>query len=84
MVRMYRSGDMTSIATQFKLWLYHNALCVSSADSRLRLSGKRIYQNRSNQRIVELWLTLDATASIEPGFGHVGMLSLLQHAPARA
>jgi len=37
MVRMYRSGDMTSIATQFKLWLYHNAVCVSSADPRLRI-----------------------------------------------
>ena len=36
MVRMYRSGDMTSIATQFKLWLYHNALCASSIDPRLR------------------------------------------------
>ncbi|MGH7913821.1 MAG: hypothetical protein ACREPW_04120 [Candidatus Binataceae bacterium] len=42
MVRMYRSGDMTSVATQFKLWLYHNAVCVSSADSRLRGFGKQI------------------------------------------
>jgi hypothetical protein len=25
-VRMYRSGDMTSMATQFKLWLYHNSV----------------------------------------------------------
>jgi hypothetical protein len=49
MVRMYRSGDTTSMAIQFKLWLYHNALCVSSADPRLRLSGKRIYQSRRNQ-----------------------------------
>ena len=32
MVRMYRSGDMTSMATQFKLWPYHNSVCVSSAD----------------------------------------------------
>jgi hypothetical protein len=31
MVRMYRSGDMTSMAIQFKLWLYHNSVCVSSA-----------------------------------------------------
>ena len=35
MVRMYSSGDMTSVATQFKLWLYHNSVCVSSADPRL-------------------------------------------------
>jgi len=35
MVRMYSSGDMTSMATQFKLWLYHNSICVSSADPRL-------------------------------------------------
>ena len=42
MVRMYRSGDMTSMATQFKLWLYHNSVCVSSADSRLRGFGKQI------------------------------------------
>jgi hypothetical protein len=35
MVRMYSSGDMTSVATQFKLWLYHNSICVSSADPRL-------------------------------------------------
>jgi hypothetical protein len=40
MVRMYRSGDMTLMATQFKLWLYHNSVCVSSADSRLREFGK--------------------------------------------
>jgi len=26
MVRMYRSGDMTSMATQFRLWLYHNSV----------------------------------------------------------
>ena len=46
MVRMYRSGDMTSVVTQFKLWLYHNALCVASTDSRLRSSGKRSYHKR--------------------------------------
>jgi hypothetical protein len=42
MVRMYRSGDMTSVAIQFKLWLYHHAVCVSSADPRLRRLGKQI------------------------------------------
>jgi hypothetical protein len=42
MVRMYRSGDMTSMATQFKLWLYHNSVCVSSADPRQRGFGKQI------------------------------------------
>jgi hypothetical protein len=41
MVRMYRSGDMTSVATQFKLLLYHNAVCISSADPRLKSLGKR-------------------------------------------
>jgi hypothetical protein len=46
MVRMYRSGDMTSMATQFKLWLYHNALCASSMDLRLRSSGKRADRDR--------------------------------------
>ena len=45
MVRMYRSGDMASMVTQFKLWLYHNALCVSSTDARLT-SGRHINQNR--------------------------------------
>jgi hypothetical protein len=35
MVRMYSSGDMTSAATQFKLWLYHNSVCVASADPRV-------------------------------------------------
>jgi hypothetical protein len=42
MVRMYRSGDMTSVATQFKLWLYHNAVCVSSVDPRLRRPGREL------------------------------------------
>lgn len=40
MVRMYGSGDMTSLNIQFKLWLYHNSVCVSSADPRLR-AGKQ-------------------------------------------
>jgi hypothetical protein len=42
MVRMYRSADTTSVAIQFKLWLYHNAVCVSSADPRLRRLGRQI------------------------------------------
>ena len=42
MVRMYRSGDMTSLAIQFKLWLYHNAVCVSSADPRLARPGREL------------------------------------------
>jgi hypothetical protein len=46
MVRMYRSGDMTSMATQFKLWLYHNSVCVSSADPRLEVFGKQISHDR--------------------------------------
>jgi hypothetical protein len=46
MVRMYRSGDMTSMATQFKLWLYHNSVCVSSADTRLREFDKQISNDR--------------------------------------
>jgi hypothetical protein len=46
MVRMYRSGDMTSMATQFKLWLYHNSVCVSSADPRLREFDKQISNDR--------------------------------------
>ena len=42
MVRMYRSADTTSVAIQFKLWLYHNALCVSADDPRLRAAGRQI------------------------------------------
>ena len=42
MVRMYGSGDMTSVATQFKLWLYHNSVCVSSADPRLKRLGQQL------------------------------------------
>ena len=42
MVRMYSSGDMTSVATQFKLWLYHNSVCVSSADPRLKRLGQQL------------------------------------------
>lgn len=45
MVRMYSSGDMTSVTTQFKLWLYHNSVCVSSADPRLRRLDKQITHN---------------------------------------
>jgi len=45
MVRMYRSGDMTSMAIQFKLWLYHNAVCVSSADPRLARLGRQPTQH---------------------------------------
>jgi hypothetical protein len=41
MVRMYRSGDMTSVAIQFKLWLYHHAVCVSAADPRLKRTDKQ-------------------------------------------
>ena len=40
MVRMYSSGDMTSVTIQFKLWLYHNSVCVFSADPRLRRLDK--------------------------------------------
>jgi hypothetical protein len=46
MVRMYRSGDMTSMAIQFKLWLYHNSVCVSSADPRLREIGRESGHDR--------------------------------------
>ncbi len=45
MVRMYRSGDMTSMTTQFKLWLYHNSVCVSSSDPHLKGFGKQIGQD---------------------------------------
>ncbi len=41
MLRMYRSADMTSVAIQFKLLLYHNSVCVSSADPRLKQSAKQ-------------------------------------------
>jgi hypothetical protein len=37
MMRMYRSADITSTAIQFKLLLYHDAVCVSSADPRLKV-----------------------------------------------
>jgi len=46
MARMYRSGDMTSMATQFKVWLYHNSVSVSSADPRLRGFSKKISHDR--------------------------------------
>lgn len=42
MVRMYSSGDMTSVSTQFKLWLYHNSVCVSSADPRLKQTRSQL------------------------------------------
>lgn len=42
MVRMYQSSDMTSVANQFKLLLYHNAVCVSSTDPRLDRRSKLI------------------------------------------
>jgi hypothetical protein len=42
MVRMYSSGDMTSVSTQFKLWLYHNSVCVSSDDPRLKQVGGQL------------------------------------------
>jgi hypothetical protein len=44
MVRMYRSGDMTSVTIQFKLLLYHSGVCVSSDDPRLRQPGKQAVQ----------------------------------------
>jgi hypothetical protein len=46
MVRMHRSGDMTSMATQFKLRLYHNSVCVSSADPCLAGFGKQASHDR--------------------------------------
>jgi hypothetical protein len=36
MTRMYQSGDTTSMAIQFEQLLYHYAVCVSSADPRLK------------------------------------------------
>ena len=42
MVRMYSSADTTSVAIQFKLWLYHNAVCVSSTDPRLGRLGEQL------------------------------------------
>ncbi|HZO81618.1 MAG TPA: hypothetical protein VFB33_07960 [Candidatus Binataceae bacterium] len=41
MIRMYRSADVTSPATQFKLLLYHYAVCVCSADARLNARAPR-------------------------------------------
>jgi hypothetical protein len=42
MVRMYSTADMTSVAVQFNLLLYHSSVCVSSTDPRLRSLDKRI------------------------------------------
>jgi hypothetical protein len=42
MVRMYQSADITSVAIQFKLWLYHNSVCVSAADPRLKRLGREV------------------------------------------
>lgn len=36
MMRMYQSGEITSLANQFEQLLYHYAVCVSSADPRLK------------------------------------------------
>lgn len=41
MIRMYRSADVTSPAIQFKLLLYHYAVCVCSADARLNARKPR-------------------------------------------
>jgi hypothetical protein len=40
MTRMYQSADITSTTIQFGLLLYHYALCVPSADPRLRLGNR--------------------------------------------
>jgi hypothetical protein len=40
MTRMYQSADTTSTTIQFGLLLYHYALCVPSADPRLRLGHR--------------------------------------------
>ena len=37
MTRMYQSANITSTGVQFALLLYHYAVCVSSADPRLKL-----------------------------------------------
>jgi hypothetical protein len=52
MVRMYQSGDMTSMATQFKLWLYHNAMCVSSAGPRLTITQQQAYLSEPLKPVV--------------------------------
>ena len=46
MTRMYQSGDTTSMAIQFEQLLYHYAVCVSSADRRL----KERYPHRGSPR----------------------------------
>jgi hypothetical protein len=40
MTRMYQSANIASTTIQFGLLLYHYALCVSSADPRLRLGHR--------------------------------------------
>jgi hypothetical protein len=47
MVRMYQTSDITSLAIQFKLLLYHESICVSSDDPRLRPAGKQLARHRS-------------------------------------
>jgi hypothetical protein len=42
MVRMYQSADMTMVSTQFNLLLYHDSVCVSANDPRLRLAPKQL------------------------------------------
>ncbi len=41
MIRMYRSADITSPTIQFKLVLYHYAVCIRSADARLNAREPR-------------------------------------------
>ncbi|HLK85936.1 MAG TPA: hypothetical protein VKT27_05460 [Candidatus Binataceae bacterium] len=47
MVRMYQSADMTVTSTQFNLLLYHNSVCVSANDPRLRPAARQIAHRRS-------------------------------------
>ena len=42
MVRMYQSADMTVVSTQFNLLLYHESVCVSANDPRLRQPPKQL------------------------------------------
>ena len=45
MLRMYETSDITSVAIQFNVLLYHESVCVSSEDPRLRPAGKRLARN---------------------------------------
>jgi hypothetical protein len=45
MVRMYQTSDITSVAIQFKLLLYHESVCVSSDDPRLRPASRQLAHN---------------------------------------